>query len=110
MQSEPSGAASAGVALTTPCCVGGLVSACGGEEEELSPVSGAGSGDPSAALREKATLTGTLLGLRQDQGELPLSSVLQAPAPLLSLGSQNNGAEVCGRGSEGFWEPDILLN
>lgn len=43
-------------------------------------------------------------------GELPLSSVLQASAPLLSLSSQNNGAEVCGRGGEGFWQPDLLLN
>lgn len=52
--------------------------------------------------------------MHQDQdltkGELPLSSVSQASAPLLSLSSQNNGAEVRGRGSEGFWQPDLLLN
>lgn len=107
VQSEPSGVASADVALTTSCCVGGL-----GRELELSPVSPAGSGDPSAALREKGTLTGTPLRCPEIRkgGELPLSSVLQASAPLLSLSSQNNGAEVCGRGGEGFWQPDLLLN
>lgn len=41
--------------------------------------------------------------------KLPFSGSWKVLA-LFTVSSQNNGAEVRGRGSEGFWELDLLVD
>lgn len=45
-----------------------------------------------------------------DINKLPFSGSRKVLSLCFTVSSQNNGAEVRGYGSEGFWELDFLVN